>query len=379
MSAIVEKFQSIPFDPGATASRVELHSGLTRYYPKLQGNLVEREDADRETGYILIHPCSNFLTHFLLRPMAEAGMPVMALNTRYSGNEGALIMESAALDLGTGVRWMREELGFKRVVIVGFSGGGSLVSFYQSQAENPTVTATPAGDPVDFSGDHLPAADAIILAGAHSGRAYSMSKWLDPSITDENDPWTNDPELDLYAQDRSKPLDEEWLERYREGQAARMKRISDFARAELATAAERGVADRAFIVHRTVADPRFIDLTLDPSDREVGSMYGDPEVANMAAGGLARFNTARSWLSTFSIDDTNAHAPRDLQSVRVPVLVVCLNADQAAFPSDSRAMAEAVPDNNSTLVVMPDLNHYLVGQEGAVDEVVAVMRNWEHS
>ncbi len=132
-------------------------------------------------------------------------------------------------------------------------------------------------------------------------------------------------------------------------------------------------------MQRTVADPRFVDLTLDPSDREVGSMYGDPKVANMAAGGLARFTTARSWLSTFSIDDSHAYAPRDLQSVRVPVLVVGLNADQAAFPSDSRAMAEAVPDGNSTLVEMPDLNHYLVGQEGAVDEVVAVMRNWEHS
>lgn len=378
MSAIVEKFQSIPYSPGATASKVELHSGLSRYYPKLQGNLVEREDADRETGYILIHPCSNFLTHFLLRPMAEAGMPVMALNTRYSGNEGALIMETAALDLGTGVRWMREELGFARVVIVGFSGGGSLVSFYQSQAENPTVTETPAGEPVDFSGDLMPPADAIILAGAHSGRAFSMSKWIDPSIIDENDPWTTDPELDLYAQDLSKPLEKEWLERYRTAQIARVKRISDFARAELATAAERGVADRAFIVHRTVADPRFVDLTLDPSDREVGSMYGDPEVANMAAGGLARFTTARNWLSTFS-EDSNAHAPKDLESVRVPVLVVCLNGDQAAFPSDAHAMAEAAPEGNSTLVIMPELNHYLVGQEGAVDDVVAVMRNWEHA
>jgi pimeloyl-ACP methyl ester carboxylesterase len=141
-------------------------------------------------------------------------------------------------------------------------------------------------------------------------------------------------------------------------------------------AAEHGAADRAFIVHRTVADPRFVDLSLDPSDREVGSMYGDPRIANMSAGGLARFTTARSWLSTFSIDDTNAHAPKDLRSVHSPVLVVCLNADQAAFPSDSRAMAEAVPDGNSELVVLPGLNHYLVGQEGAVDDVVSVVRDW---
>lgn len=240
-----EEFQAIPFVPGDTAARVELHSGLSRYYPKLHGNLVARAGAPRDVGFILVHPSSNFLTHFLLRPMAEAGLPAMALNTRYSGNEAALIMESAALDLGAGVRWMREELGFAKVVVLGFSGGGSLASFYQGQAERPTVTSTPAGDPVDLAG------------------------------------------------------------------------LS-----------------------------------------------------------LARFTTARSWLSTWSVDDSNAYAPRDLATVKSPVLVMCLNADQAAFPSESAAMAAAVPNGGGELQVLPGLNHYLVGQPGAVDQVVAGFADW---
>lgn len=371
---IREEFQAIPFVPGDTAARVELHSGLSRYYPKLHGNLVARAGAPRDAGFILVHPSSNFLTHFLLRPMAAAGLPVMALNTRYSGNEAALIMESAALDLGAGVRWMREELGFAKVVVLGFSGGGSLVSFYQSQAERPTVTSTPAGDPVDLAG--LSPADAAILCAAHVGRAAVLANWIDPSVLDEQDAFGTDPDLDLYAPGRELPLDAGWVEAYRAAQRRRIARISAWAREQLAEADKRGIADRAFTVQRTVADPRFVDLTLDPSDREPGSMYGDPRVANLAAGGLARFTTARSWLSTWSIDDTNAYAPRDLATVKSPVLVMCLKADQAAFPSESAAMAAAVPHGGAELSVLPGLNHYLVGQAGAVDQVVGGFRDW---
>jgi pimeloyl-ACP methyl ester carboxylesterase len=371
---VSERFQAIPFVPGDTAARVELHSGLSRYYPKLHGNLVARAGASRAVGFILVHPSSNFLTHFLLRPMAAAGLPVMALNTRYSGNEAALIMESAALDLGAGVRWMREEVGFEKVAVVGFSGGGSLASFYQSQASRPTVTATPAGDPVDLTG--LVPADAVILCAAHVGRAAVLANWIDPSVLDEQDPYGADPALDLYAPGRGVPLATAWVAAYRAAQRARIKRISDWAREQLAEADRRGIADRAFTVQRTVADPRFIDLTLDPSDREPGSMYGDPRVANQAAGGLARFTTARSWLSTWSIDDTNAYAPRDLAAVKSPVLVMCLNADQAAFPSESAAMAAAVPGGGAELAVLPGLNHYLVGQPGAVGQVVGGFRDW---
>ena len=285
-------------------------------------------------------------------------------------------MENAALDLGAGVRWMRESLGFDRIVLLGFSGGGSLVSFYQSQAEKPTVRATPAGDPVDFSAGTLSPADAVVLCAAHIGRAGVLSHWIDPSVVDEQDPFAADPDLDLFASDRSLPLDLVWVERYREAQRARVARISAWAREQIALADQHGAPDRTFIVHRTVADPRFMDLTLDPSDRALGSMYGDPRAANLAAGGLARFTTARSWLSTWSIDDTHAHAPRNLATVEAPVLIVSLNADQAAFPSESRAMAAVVPAGGANLVELPGLTHYLVGQEHALDRVVEVIGDW---
>ncbi|MBF0660116.1 alpha/beta hydrolase [Rhodococcus sp. (in: high G+C Gram-positive bacteria)] len=369
-----DHFQRIPYEP-ATDGRVEMHSGLSRHYPTLHGNLVAAPGYSREVGVIMCHPASNFLSHFLLRAFAGAGIPAMGLNTRYASNEPALIMERAAFDLGTGVRWMTDELGFEKVVLLGFSGGGSLASFYQSQAENPTVTQTPAGDPARFADAKLRPADGLLLVGAHPGRARVLRHWIDGAVVDEADPYATDPDLDLYAPGRTVPLDREWVARYRDAQLARMRRIDAWALGQLDELNRMGASDRGFVVHRTVGDPRFVDTTLDPSDREAGSMYGDPAAANTAAGGLARFVTVRSWLSTWSVDHTHADALTDLSNVTAPALVMSLLGDQAAFAEDSRLMRDALP-GEAELIEMRNLNHYLVDQPGGLDDVVSRLTGW---
>lgn len=352
-----DSFQRIPYEP-ATDGRIEMHSGLSRHYPTLHANLVETPGSSRRRGVIMCHPASNFLSRFLLGALARAGQPAMGLNTRYANNEPALQMERAAADLGTGIRWMREQLGFDEVVLLGFSGGGSLATFHQSRARSPE------------------AADAIMLVGAHPGRARVLQHWIDASITDEDDPWSVDPELDLYAPGRKAPLDPDWVERYREAQVERMRRIDRRALEALERLERDGGSDRGFVVHRTTADPRFVDLALDPSDRELGSMYGDPQAANTAAGGLARFVTARSWLSTWSPDHTKANALTDLPRITDPTLVMSLLGDQAAFAENSRLMAAAAADPDVELVEMRHLNHYLVDQPEGLEQVISHLLGW---
>lgn len=375
MTTVVERFQRIPYEPGGSARRVEVHSGLSRHYPRLHANLVAPAGGDTSFALVMAHPTSDFLSHFLLRPLAEAGLPVLAVNTRYAGNEAALVMEDAAADLGTATRWLRDELGYERVVLLGFSGGGSLASFYQAEAEVPTARLTPAGDPTDLHAEHLPAADALLLVAAHSGRARVLSTWIDPAVVDENDPYATDPLWDLYDARRTAPLDRDWVTGYREQQVRRVQRIDAWVLSQLAGAADQGAVDRAFVVHRTVADPRFVDLTLDPSDRRPGCMYGDPRRANSAAGGLARFTTLRSWLSTWSLSHTRADTLADLARVGVPVLVVSLLADQAAFASESRAMCRAAA-GPCDLVELAGLDHYLVDRPDGARCVAARIRAW---
>jgi len=373
-TTVEEHFQRIPYLPPSDG-RAEMHSGLSRHYPILHGNLVAPVGYSRDIGVVMAHPASNFLSHFLLDGFAEAGIPIMGMNTRYSANEAALIMERAAEDLGAGVRWMKEELGFSKVVLLGFSGGGSLSAFYQSEAECPSITRTPAGDPVELGRTPQVPADGLMLVGAHAGRAHVLRHWIDPSVVDELNPSLTDPGLDLYAPDRVFPMERDRLAHYRAAQTARIERIDAWALEQLEHMQRTGDADRAFVVHRTVADPRFLDLSLDPSDRVPGSMYGDPRNANTAAGGLARFCTVRSWLSTWSSNRTAADAIRNLPNVQVPAVVMCLMGDQAAFPSESRAMHAALPPE-SELIEMPELNHYLVDQPTGVDAVVTRLRRW---
>ena len=56
-----------------------------------------------------------------------------------------------------------------------------------------------------------------------------------------------------------------------------------------------------------MADPRWLDPSVDPNDRQPGWCYqGDPRVVNMSPTGLARFTTLRSWLSQWSYDEARA-------------------------------------------------------------------------
>ena len=86
------------------------------------------------------------------------------------------------LDLGAAIRDAKERFGYKRVVLGGWSGGGALSLFYQRQAREPSITDTPAGDPLDLTSVELPAADAMLLLAAHPSRHRVLTDSIDPSI-----------------------------------------------------------------------------------------------------------------------------------------------------------------------------------------------------
>ena len=132
--------------------------------------LVPKRGAGR-TAVIFMHPIGGTQYLPLLAALAKSGVDVISCNSRYPRNDSALIMEKVAADLGACVRYAREKFGYKHVVFGGWSGGGSLSLFYQSQAEKPTITETPAGDPYDLTAADLIPADGMMLLAAHTSRA----------------------------------------------------------------------------------------------------------------------------------------------------------------------------------------------------------------
>jgi hypothetical protein len=54
-------------------------------------------------------------------------------------------------------------------------------------------------------------------------------------------------------------------------------------------------------VFRTDADPRTVDLSLDPNERPYGSVFGQrPELIDYGLVGFGRLTTPEAWLSTWS-------------------------------------------------------------------------------
>ena len=111
------------------------------FYP-CQGLYYAPTGSRPRTALIATHYNVDFSEHYLGEFMAARGYGFLGWNTRFRGAEAFFLLEHALVDIGTGVRWLKEEAGVERVVILGNSGGGSLMGAYQSQASDPNITAT---------------------------------------------------------------------------------------------------------------------------------------------------------------------------------------------------------------------------------------------
>jgi len=362
--------------PMIATGQVDVYSGVARLAGKVWGSL-HRAARPAKTAVVVVHPSSNFLGHYLLGPLAERGVDAIGLTTRYIGNDSTLIMENCVLDVGAAIRFLRGR-GYEKIILVGNSGGGGLTAFYQSQAEAPSVRRTPAGDAPDLTRADLPPADALVQLMGHPGRAIVYTEWLDPAITDEKNFRQRDPDLDMFGAQHGPPFSAEFVERYRAAQLARNRRITGWVRAQLAGLASDpdGGQDLPFVVQGTVADPRFLDLRLDPSDREPGTMWGPPHKANLMPAALGRYTSLRSWLSQWSIDESHCDGPLHLARTSVPTLVMYGTADQVCFPSHAKMMFDAVPHPDRQLTAVAGGTHYLQGQPHLVDLVADTIMTW---
>lgn len=334
-----------------------------------------------DTLMVFMHPASTLQLLPVPRAMAATGAHVLCAGSRYQRNDTALIMEKVLLDLGAYIRHAKTVWGYHKVVLVGWSGGGALAVSYQSHAEHPRITHTPAGDPVNVKGADLMPADAVIYQAAHLSRAHLLAETLDPSVKDELNPDDRDVELDIYdpRNPNQPPYTAEYIERYRAAQLARMRRITAWARDTLAQLKARntGEVERPFLLHRTLADPRFLDPSLDPNDRRPRWCYmGNPETVNSGPVGLARFTTLRSWLSQWSLDDTCGNGLECAKTMRVPLLVIENTADDAVPAAHPKMLFEAAASTDKTFRQVHGATHYYAGQPELLAEATQLIRSW---
>jgi pimeloyl-ACP methyl ester carboxylesterase len=327
-----------------------------------------------KVAMIATHYQIDFSEHYIADYMATRGIAFLGWNTRFRGFESSFLLDHALVDIGVGVRWLREVEGIETVVLLGNSGGGSLMAAYQAQATDHHITSLEGMRPAAGLTD-LPAADGYVATAAHLGRPELLTAWMDAAVIDENDPIATDPDLDLFNELNSPPYSTEFLARYRAAQISRNHSITDWAEKELERVHARGFSDRPFAVMRTWADPRMVDPTIEPSKRPPNICYaGVPATANRSAHGVAAACTLRNWLGMWSLRVAQTRAEPHLARITCPSLVINADADTGVFPSDAQSIYDALASTDKTQCSI-NTDHYFT-TPGARSEQADTIAKW---
>lgn len=357
------------------AARMSVHELTTVDGATVRGVLSTVPGAS--TVVTLMHPRQDLTHHPLVPVLLRAGAAVWTQHTRSVNNDLNLVHEQALLDVAAGMAFLREH-GFDSIVTLGHSGGGTLYAFYLEQAGLPRqqrLATTPTGRPTRLEQAEMPLADAAVFLAPHPGQGNLLLGCIDPSVADETDPMSVIDELNPFnpangfaEPPASSSYREEFLGHYRTAQRERVARIDAIAREHVARTADararfkktgraadrrESLAPRIITVYRTDADPRTVDLSLDPNERPYGSVFGRrPDLINYGLVGFGRLATPEAWLSTWSGLSSRADFRRCAPSVTVPSLFIELTGDQCAFPSQSREMFTALGATDRTHVTV---------------------------
>jgi len=337
-----------------------------------------------KTAVVLTHPRGDFSVHYACPLLAAAGYAVLGFATRYLNNDTDCLHEACVVDVKTAVDEMRRR-GAKAVVLLGNSGGGSLMALTQH---------------------HTGCGDGWIGIAAHPGEGVFMLQVIDPSVADENDPTSVISELDMYNPENGwRPwpepcrYDRDWLARYRAAQRDRVARLDATAKSSLDDAAvalerlksvdkkaqpaewrrwrQRAVHMKYMVIYRTLADPAYLDLSIDPDERPLGSLFAfpDPLDANYGRGGLARTMTSRGWLSTWSGLSSKAKLADTMPHVKVPTLIIHPTADTEIRVRQALEIRDNAGSDDVTYHALKGAPHYLEGhRRHALDLTVEWMR-----
>jgi pimeloyl-ACP methyl ester carboxylesterase len=385
-------------------SSTSLHTLIAHDGEVSRATLYDRGGAN--TVLCLMHPRQDLQRHPAIPGLLEAGLAVWAQTSRTVGNDLTLVHESVLLDVAAGTERLRE-LGYEQIVLVGISGGAGLYAFYTEQAltvPGERIANTPAGGAVPLSEAPMPAPDGLALVAPHPGQGRLLLAMIDGSVADESDPLSTIPELDPYdpangfgeAEAGGSHYTPEFVERYRAAQRERVARIDEHARelnADRLAARKRfksgsgtetdrraSVLTAVITTHRTDADLRCTDLSLDRSERPYGSVISaKPAISNFGLGGFGRLATPDAWLSTWSGLSSNASLQRSLAGVTVPTLLIQYTGDCSVFPSDVAAALDALaaPDVSHVQVRADHFGGPIVrGEPSGIPATVSHLADW---
>ncbi|HXB69143.1 MAG TPA: hypothetical protein VNY05_12915 [Candidatus Acidoferrales bacterium] len=343
-----------------------------------------------QAGILIVHRTANFMAHLGATELSQRGFLVLAMNPRSDNNEAAVRFEENALDVKSGVEFLRKQPGIRKVFLFGHSGGGPATSFYQAVAENGPAYCQGSHKLVQCGTDlaRLPRADGVVFVDAHPGVSVNGLRSLNPAVMNEADPRQIDPALDPFSPrngfnpDGPSHYSDDFKRRYFKAQAVRMNRLIDAA---LQKAQALKGDDDVFLVprsegarlmqmdlsiHHGTVKPRkllkndgTVVTQIVESVRRAGSATAEDN-ASFERG--TRLLTVKSFLSanavraTDSMDgidwcSSNNSTPCALQKISAPILITAMGAHY--FVRDNEIHFEMAASKDKEFIVIEGATH----------------------
>jgi len=155
-----------------------------------------------QVAVLLMDPEKDYLADPVCADLSKRGYRVLCANsdvvkTQFSRD---ITMDGIMADVGSGVAYLRQYPGVRKVVLLGHGEGGALMSAYQNVAENGLKACRGPEKIIKCSDDvaHLIPADGVMLIDSDWGPAAMMLFSQDPAVLNEEGGQLLNPAMDMY-------------------------------------------------------------------------------------------------------------------------------------------------------------------------------------
>ncbi|MCD8014271.1 MAG: S9 family peptidase [Lachnospiraceae bacterium] len=388
---------------------------------------AEKNEKQR-IAVLVMHSDEDYLTWVTGPELAKRGYTV--LNANVMNKEGIIFSQiDKTQSVKAAVEYLRSLPQVEKIILMGHSGGGTLMSAYQAVAENgPQVFKGPEKIFPYPGEEELPPADGVMLLDSNWGNAVMQLLSLDPAVEDEHGGMLINEDLNLFNpangfDPAGSAYSHDFIRSFQKAQSTRNIYILEYALARLMKieAGEGNYTDdepliipgsaQGFFNNKLYAqDPRLMSRTkrahllLHPdgsrSEEIIHSLRG-PENPVSFTGSFwegARFLSVKTYLNSYAVrtsaeygfdedhlwgvewDSTFNCPPGNMAHVKAPTLVMGMTAGWEFLASET--IYDMAASGDKTIAFVEGATHrftpakHLEKYEGEFGDTVATLHDF---
>ena len=178
--------QNAPLDASIKRTYVQVAGGAYLYEPVVPGEKAH-------IAIVVMHSDLNYMNHSACTEMSKRGYRVFCVTRNGPGT-----LDQGIQSLRQGMTYLRKVEGVQKIVLLGHSGGATLMSSYQMIAEKGVASCQGPEKlfkcPNSLAG--MPAADGVMLLDANWGNAEMSLFSVDPAVIEQDNGMKINADLD---------------------------------------------------------------------------------------------------------------------------------------------------------------------------------------